>query len=47
MLNENKRKAADQNALLPVAKKSRNEVANVNKNKSVLQAVSTLISHAT
>ncbi|XP_045478545.1 U5 small nuclear ribonucleoprotein 40 kDa protein isoform X2 [Harmonia axyridis] len=38
MLNENKRKAADQNALLPVAKKSRNEVANVNKNKSVLQA---------
>ncbi|XP_044759806.1 U5 small nuclear ribonucleoprotein 40 kDa protein [Coccinella septempunctata] len=38
MLHENKRKAADQNALVPAAKKARNEVANVNKNKSVLQA---------
>lgn len=38
MVVENKRKG-DESALVPAAKKSKNEVATANKNKSVLQAV--------
>ncbi|KAL3279186.1 hypothetical protein HHI36_016699 [Cryptolaemus montrouzieri] len=38
MVFDSKRKASDQNALVPAAKKVRSEVANINKNKSVLQA---------
>lgn len=38
MVSESKRKANDQSALVPSTKKSKNEVANVNRNKSVLQA---------
>lgn len=41
MLHENKRKATEHSALVPSAKKARNEIANVNKHKSVLLAVST------
>lgn len=39
MVVEGKRRAED-SALVPVTKKSKNEVAVTNKNKSVLQAVS-------
>ncbi|KAK9885235.1 hypothetical protein WA026_010738 [Henosepilachna vigintioctopunctata] len=38
MVFDNKRKAVEHNSLVPASKKSKNEVALVNKNKSVLQA---------